>query len=81
MAAIDHSNLVICIKGAGEMATGVAVRLKRSGFTRILLVDVEQPMAVRRNVSFCEAVYEQLVVVEGIEAVLSRDDMEMVAAW
>lgn len=81
MTAIDCSNLVICIKGAGEMASGIAVRLKRSGFTKILLMDVEQPMAVRRSVSFCEAVYEQMVVVEGVEAVLVKDDMEIAAAW
>lgn len=59
----------IVIKGAGEMATGVAVRLYRAGFTSLLLLETEQPLAVRRAVSFCEAVYDGRHEVEGVAAV------------
>ena len=57
----------ILIKGAGDLATGVAVRLKRAGFD-LLMTDLPHPTAVRRTVSFCEAIPEGEMVVEGIRA-------------
>jgi xanthine dehydrogenase accessory factor len=59
--------LIVLIKGAGEMATGVAHRLFRSGF-RICLTEIAKPVAVRRAVSFCEAVYEEEKEVENVRA-------------
>jgi len=60
--------LKIIIRGAGEMATGTAVRLHRSGFRKILMTEIERPLAVRRLVSFCEAVYDGACQVEGVAA-------------
>ena len=51
-------NLKIVVKGGGEMASGVTCRLFKSGFRKICMTDISQPQAVRREVSFCEAVYE-----------------------
>jgi xanthine dehydrogenase accessory factor len=62
------TDLRIIIRGAGEMASGIAWRLHRSGFFRLLMTEVERPLAVRRKVSFCEAVYEGRWEVEGISA-------------
>jgi xanthine dehydrogenase accessory factor len=62
------SDLKIIVKGAGEMATGTAWRLHQSGFRKILMTEVEAPLAVRRLVSFCEAVCEGTSVVEGLQA-------------
>ena len=72
---------VIIIKGAGEMATGVACRLYRANFKRILMLETPSPLAVRRRVSFCEAVHEKNMTVEGVEAVRVADDAELDAAW
>ncbi len=58
----------IIIRGGGDLATGVAWRLHHCGFT-VLVTEVAQPMAVRRKVSFCEAVYEGEITVEGVTAV------------
>ena len=74
-------DLVIIIKGAGEMATGVACRLYRANFGRILMLEIPSPLAVRRRVSFCEAIHEQTMVVEGIEAVRVATEAELLAAW
>ncbi len=60
---------LILIRGAGEMASGVAWRLFQSHF-KVLLTEIPKPLAVRRTVSFCEAVYEGRQTVEGVEAVL-----------
>ena len=62
------TELSILMKGAGEMASGVAWRLHRAGFKRICMLEVPTPLAVRRRVSFCEAVYEGVMQVEGIKA-------------
>ena len=63
------------------MATGVACRLFRANFRRILMLETPSPLAVRRRVSFCEAVHERTVSVEGIEAVMVSDEPELQQAW
>lgn len=60
------SNIAILIRGAGEMASGVACRLYRSNFRRIIMTEIPEPLAVRRAVSFCEAVRSDSQLVEGI---------------
>ncbi len=62
----------ILIKGAGDLATGVAVRLKRAGF-EVAMTDLAHPTAVRRTVSFCEAIPEGETIVEGIRARRAAD--------
>ncbi len=59
----------IWIQGAGELASGVAVRLVRSGF-RVVLAETERPLAVRRLVSFSEAVYAGRTQVEDVSGAL-----------
>ncbi len=58
----------IILRGAGDLATGVALRLHRAGFRNLLLLEKEHPLAVRRLVSFSEAVILGAVCVEGIRA-------------
>ena len=73
--------LVIIIKGAGEQATGIACCLYRANFKRILMLETLAPLAVRRQVSFCEAVHEKRMTVEALEAVRVGDETEREAAW
>lgn len=61
-------DLVILVLGAGEMASATAYRLFRCHF-KLLLTEIEEPLAVRRAVSFCEAVYDGFQTVEGVTAV------------
>ncbi|MDW7710326.1 MAG: selenium-dependent molybdenum cofactor biosynthesis protein YqeB [Deferrisomatales bacterium] len=63
-----HSSLTdlrVLVRGAGEMASGIAHRLFRSHF-RVAMTEVPQPLAVRRKVSFCEAVWDGTSEVEGV---------------
>ncbi len=53
------------IGGAGDLATGVAVQLYRAGFP-VVMTDLPHPTAVRRTVSFCEAIPEETAVVESV---------------
>ncbi|OPY62842.1 MAG: hypothetical protein A4E57_03890 [Syntrophorhabdaceae bacterium PtaU1.Bin034] len=73
--------LIIVIKGAGEMASGIAHRLHSAGLAKILMTDIEEPLAVRRTVSFSEAVYEGTAQVEGVQAVLIYDLNELPGLW
>jgi len=65
-SGLDSQEVTICIKGAGEMASGIAVRLHRSGFTRLLMLEVAKPLAVRRLVCFSEAVHDTVAKVEDV---------------
>ena len=72
------SGPVIVIKGAGDVATGIAHRLYMAHFTRLVMTEISEPLCVRRTVSFSEAVYEGETEVEGIKAVLV-DSVELLA--
>jgi xanthine dehydrogenase accessory factor len=74
------TNLIVLIRGAGEMASGVAWRLQQSHF-RVVLTEIPAPLAVRREVSFCEAVYEDRKTVEGVEAVRIHSPAEAAGIW
>lgn len=55
----------VVIKGAGDLATGVAYRLFRSGFS-VVMTELPQPMVVRRSVAFAQAVFDGVTTVEGV---------------
>lgn len=61
-------NRLIVIKGAGDIATGIAHRLYRSGFP-VVTTELSQPTVIRRTVAFAEAVYTGNIVVEEVTAV------------
>lgn len=81
MSHNDLKKLVVGIKGAGEMATGVAWRLFLSNIRKIFLLEIPFPLAVRRNVSFCEAIHERTKTVEGVEAIKAIGMKEIHHAW
>ena len=61
-------NLII-VRGGGDLATGTIYKLKKSGFP-VLILEVPNPSAIRRNVSFCEAVYQGTQTVEDMTCYL-----------
>lgn len=63
---LSHRPLVL-IKGAGDLATGCAVRLVRAGFP-VVMTELGAPTAVRRTVAFSEAVLDGAAAVEGVSA-------------
>lgn len=64
---IIKKNLLIICRGAGDLATGIIHRLHRAGH-RVIALETDYPAAIRRQVSFCEAVYDGSAVVEGVTA-------------
>jgi xanthine dehydrogenase accessory factor len=67
---------LIMVRGAGDMASAVAWRFHKAGFP-VVLTEVERPLAVRRKVSFCEAVWDGTALVEGMRARLVADPGEV----
>jgi len=73
-------DLIVFIRGAGEMASGVAHRLHQSHF-KICMVEIPHPLAVRREVSFCEALYDGEKEVEGARAKFISKPEEITSTW
>ena len=65
-SSVNRPALVL-LRGGGDLASGVALRLHRAGI-RVVITELAQPLAVRRAVSFGEAVYEGVHTVEGLTA-------------
>ena len=63
-------NLII-VRGGGDLATGTIYKLKKSGFP-VLILEAAQPSAIRRNVAFCEAVYQRTQTVEDMTCYLAE---------
>ena len=64
--------MLVLIKGAGDLATGTAVRLYRAGIP-VVMTEVAQPTAVRRTVAFSQCMYDGAAQVEGISARRAED--------
>ena len=57
--------MAVIIRGAGDIATGIALRLHRAGF-QIIMTDLPQPTSIRRTVCFSEALRLGEVLVEDV---------------
>jgi len=60
-------DLLVLVKGAGDLATGVAWRLHRCGIP-VVMTELPRPLTVRRMVAFAQAVFAEEHEVEGITA-------------
>ena len=70
-------NLVI-VRGGGDIATGTIYKLYKCGF-RVLVLEIENPSAIRRNVAFSEAVYQGRQTVEDVTCILANDLEEAIS--
>ena len=68
--------MLVVIKGAGDLASGTALRLRHAGFD-IAMTEIPRPLAVRWTVCFSRAVYEGSAQVEDVRAALVGDEAEM----
>lgn len=59
--------MIVLIRGGGDLGSGVALRLFKAG-VRVVITELPQPLAVRRLVSFSEAIYSGEWSVEGVIA-------------
>ena len=71
------NNLVI-VRGGGDIATGTIYKLYQCGF-KVLVLETENPSAIRRNVAFSEAVYNGTQKVEKLTCHLAKTVEEAVS--
>ena len=64
-------NLII-VRGGGDIATGTIYRLYQCGF-QVLVLEIPNPSAIRRNVAFSEAVYQGEQKVEDVTCFLAEN--------
>jgi len=76
----EIDEVIVLIRGAGEMASGVAHRLHQSHF-KVCMLEIPHPIAVRREVSFCEAIYEAEKEVEGVRSKFISKPEEILSVW
>lgn len=73
-------NNILVVRGGGDLASGVIHRLYRCGY-RVLILESARPSAIRREVSFCEAVYDGEAFVEGVLSHRIQDVGECAGIW
>ena len=71
---------IVLIRGGGDLASGVALRLHQVGM-RVLITELDQPLVIRRSVSFAQAVYSDVAQVEGVTARLVDSFESIQTAW
>ena len=59
--------MLTLIRGAGDLASGIALRLWRAGFD-VVMTEIERPTTIRRTVAFSEAVLCGETAVENVTA-------------
>ena len=67
-------NLII-VRGGGDIASGTIYKLHKCGF-KVLVLETGAPSAIRRNVAFCEAVYNKSQTVEDLTCTLAESISE-----
>mgnify|MGYP002679031182 CR=1 FL=1 len=63
----------VLIRGAGDIATGIALRLYRARM-QVIMTDLPKPTAIRRTVCFSQAIVYGETTVEGVRAVYAESD-------
>ena len=64
--------MLVVIRGAGDIASGIALRLHRAGM-QVVMCDLAVPTSIRRTVCFSEAIRLGETSVEGVRGVLCAD--------
>ncbi|MDD2297719.1 MAG: selenium-dependent molybdenum cofactor biosynthesis protein YqeB [Sphaerochaetaceae bacterium] len=70
------SEKVAVVRGGGDLATGIIYRLWRTGF-RVLCLEIQKPLVVRRTVSAASAIFDGSITVDGmlVQHINAPDEM------
>lgn len=72
MVFYGNEGPIVLIRGGGDLASGVALRLHHAGF-RVLITELPEPLVVRRLASFAQVVFEGAYQLEDVEGQLVED--------
>lgn len=67
---------IVLLKGGGDLASGVAYTLHQHGIP-VVILELPDPLCVRRTVSFAQAVVDGEIKIEGVKAVLVQSSTQV----
>ena len=73
-------NEIVVIRGGGDLASGVALRLHLSRM-RVVITELAQPLVIRRTVSFAEAIFEGNTQVEEVTGQRCESLVDIQKSW
>ena len=73
-------NQLIAIRGAGDLASGIALRLWRCGY-KVIFSELPVPLCIRRTIAFSSAVFDGSAKVENAEGILIHSTAEVENIW
>ena len=73
-------NNTIIVRSGGDLGTGIAHKLFRCGF-KVLILESQNPLAIRRTVSFSEAIFKGEIKVEDVKAIKVYNNEDIWNAW
>ena len=71
---------IVVIRGGGDLATGVIQKFYRTGF-KVVVLEKEKPLAIRRTVALCQGVYDKEHQVEDMTTFLVQSTDECLEVW
>lgn len=71
---------LVIVRGGGDLATGVIQKLWHVGF-KILVLETECPLTIRRTVSVCDAIFQKEQRVEDLVAVRITSLKDCAKCW
>lgn len=71
---------LVIVRGGGDLATGIIQKLWHSGF-RVLVLEVAEPLTIRRTVALSDAIRVGRCQVEDMPAIRIEETEECEAAW
>ncbi len=74
------NDTIAVVRGGGDLGSGVAHTLHKSGF-KVLILEIDQPKAIRRKVSFAQAVFDGQTRVEDVKAVKAATKQDIETIW
>ena len=70
----------VVVRGGGDLATGVVQKFYRTGF-KVVVLEKEKPLAIRRTVALCQGVYKREHQVEDMKGILVQSLSECTEVW
>ncbi|PKN85632.1 MAG: molybdenum hydroxylase [Chloroflexi bacterium HGW-Chloroflexi-8] len=64
--------MIAVIRGGGDLGSGIALRLRHSGF-KVIVTEIAQPIVLRRTVAFANAIYENGMSVEDVNSRIAEN--------
>ena len=71
-----NKDIIVLVRGAGDIATGIIWYLFKAGF-KVICTEIKKPTTIRRSVSFSNAIYNNQMVVDGVICRLVKDSEDI----